>query len=350
MGISKLLTTFDNLLKTLQALLRPISIRISNFAPMEKIIRHIETLIRRHDYVIIPDLGGFVFQKQPATITPESINPPLTTISFNPLMNVSDGLLAIEISRAENISFRESMERINKFVETLKVQLAGRKVVNMGGIGNLLTGDDNKIIFTPSANPNFIPANFGQNTLHYAAFVKEEAHTEKRKVIQITLPTSRTMTRYAAAIAVVATLAISVPKITNAYQNFGSIIPTTGIAPAETKDAKAETTLPAVAITPTQNTSTTLDEATIATQSEATAAVEALTHHVIVSAMPSKAEADSYCNRLKALNYTQAHVLKPIKTYRIAICSFGSKEEAIKYMQDLRKNKPQFAEAWVLSE
>lgn len=314
---------------------------------MEKIIRHIETLIRRHDYVIIPDLGGFVFQKQSATITHESINPPLTTISFNPLMNVSDGLLAIEISRAENISFRESMERINKFVETLKNQFASRKVVNMGGLGNLLTGDDNKIIFTPSANLNFIPANFGQNTLHYAAFVKEEAHTEKRKVIQITLPTSRTMTRYAAAIAVVAILAVSVPKITNAYQNFGSIIPTTGITPTETKDAKVETTLPVEAINPTQNTSTNIDEAKIAAQSEA---VEALTHHVIVSAMPSKAEADSYCNRLKALNYTQAHVLKPIKTYRIAICSFGSKEEAIKYMQDLRKNKPQFAEAWVLSE
>lgn len=347
MGISKLLTTFDNLLKTLQASLRPISIRISNFAPMEKIIRHIETLIRRHDYVIIPDLGGFVFQKQSATITHESINPPLTTISFNPLMNVSDGLLAIEISRAENISFRESMERINKFVETLKNQFASRKVVNMGGLGNLLTGDDNKIIFTPSANLNFIPANFGQNTLHYAAFVKEEAHTEKRKVIQITLPTSRTMTRYAAAIAVVAILAVSVPKITNAYQNFGSIIPTTGITPTETKDAKVETTLPVEDINPTQNTSTNIDEAKIAAQSEA---VEALTHHVIVSAMPSKAEADSYCNRLKALNYTQAHVLKPIKTYRIAICSFGSKEEAIKYMQDLRKNKPQFAEAWVLSE
>ena len=347
MGISKLLTTFDNLLKTLQASLRTISIRISNFAPMEKIIRHIETLIRRHDYVIIPDLGGFVFQKQSATITHESINPPLTTISFNPLMNVSDGLLAIEISRAENISFRESMERINKFVETLKNQFASRKVVNMGGLGNLLTGDDNKIIFTPSANLNFIPANFGQNTLHYAAFVKEEAHTEKRKVIQITLPTSRTMTRYAAAIAVVAILAVSAPKITNAYQNFGSIIPTTGITPTETKDAKVETTLPVEDINPTQNTSTNIDEAKIAAQSEA---VEALTHHVIVSAMPSKAEADSYCNRLKALNYTQAHVLKPIKTYRIAICSFGSKEEAIKYMQDLRKNKPQFAEAWVLSE
>ena len=51
--------------------------KLFTFATMERIARHIETLIRRHDYVIVPDFGGFVIQNQHAVIHAESIEPPL---------------------------------------------------------------------------------------------------------------------------------------------------------------------------------------------------------------------------------------------------------------------------------
>jgi len=51
---------------------------------------------------------------------------------------------------------------------------------------------------------------------------------------------------------------------------------------------------------------------------------------------------------LQKENYDCAHVLSPIKTYRIAIQSFNSKEEAIEFMLKLRKTDTRFATAWVL--
>ena len=59
-------------------------------------------------------------------------------------------------------------------------------------------------------------------------------------------------------------------------------------------------------------------------------------------------DADDVLRQLNKMNYTDAHIL-PDKTYRVAIQSFGTKEEAVCFMQDLRASNPQFADAWVLS-
>ncbi|MFV0489661.1 MAG: SPOR domain-containing protein, partial [Vibrio fluvialis] len=75
-----------------------------------------------------------------------------------------------------------------------------------------------------------------------------------------------------------------------------------------------------------------------------------LNHHVIVSCMASQADADELCSRLKDMDYVNAHVLTPIKTYRVAIESFETKDEAIAYMRQLRVSNPQFSDAWVLSD
>ena len=102
---------------------------------MEQIARHIETLLRRHDYVVVPDLGGFVVQNQQAVIHADAIEPPLSTVGFNPLLNISDGMLTIEISRAEKISFREASHLIEKSVAGLKTALKAQKTVSCGNLG-----------------------------------------------------------------------------------------------------------------------------------------------------------------------------------------------------------------------
>ena len=66
--------------------------------------------------------------------------------------------------------------------------------------------------------------------------------------------------------------------------------------------------------------------------------------------MATLKDAEEYQEWLKSLNYQHTRILPPVKTYRIAIESFTTKEEAIVYMQELRESKPQFADAWVLSD
>ena len=127
---------------------------------MEQIARHIETLLRRHDYVVVPDLGGFVVQNQQAVIHDDAIEPPLSRVGFNPLLNVSDGMLTIEISRAEKISFREASHLIEKSVAGLKTALKAQRTVSCGNLGTLSVDTEEKIIFKPSLNAGLLPSNY----------------------------------------------------------------------------------------------------------------------------------------------------------------------------------------------
>ena len=196
---------------------------MSIFATMEKLIRHIETLLRRHDYVIVPELGGFVLQRQSSVITDEGIEPPLTVVSYNPLMKTSDGLLAIELSRAEHISFREAVQLITAEVETAKVLLEKNKKLELGKLGFLSIDSGDKVTFRPSANAGFIPSNFGLETLHVAAIQK--ADEEEKRVIRLVIPSRRKITRYAAAAAVIAGLVFGAPKISETYRDFANLYP-----------------------------------------------------------------------------------------------------------------------------
>lgn len=84
---------------------------------MEKLSYYVEKLLVRYDYVIVPDLGGFVVQNQSARILQDRIVPPLLTLGFNPLLKDSDGLLAIAIAQEEGISYQSALEWIRKEVE-----------------------------------------------------------------------------------------------------------------------------------------------------------------------------------------------------------------------------------------
>lgn len=296
-------------------------------------VRHIETLLRRHDYVIVPGLGGFVYQFRSAVITKDTLEPPVVTVSFNPLMNESDGLLAIETSRMEGISFREASNKITHEVEKIKSNLSGNKNVELGSLGILQTSEEGKIIFLPSLSGHTVPSNFGLDTLHYSP---AQAKTE-RKVISFTVPPMRKIAQYAAVGAIAIGLLIAVPQFDNVAKNLANLLPAKHSEPTVENTVTEE---PLKIVIP---------ESEYTHQSTSTASAE-LQHHVIVSCLATQKAAEQLCNELKSMNFDRAHVLPPIKTYRVAIESFETKAEAVQFMSQLRESTPRFSDAWVLSE
>ena len=306
---------------------------------MEQIARHIETLLRRHDYVVVPDLGGFVVQNQQAVIHADAIEPPLSTVGFNPLLNVSDGMLTIEISRAEKISFREASHLIEKAVAGLKSALKAQRTVGCGNLGTLSVDADAKIIFKPSLNPAMLPSNYGLGTLHYSPFAESIA-TEDRK-LTITLPSPRKIARYAAIGLIAASVFLAAPTLNDARQNFAGLYPENLL---ETSEKPVENNINT--LTPLAAVSNTIAETK---EIEATP-VEEVRFHVVVASLPTQEMADKYCTELKADNFSKVHILPPSRLYRVAIESFTSKNSAVTYMENLRNSSPEFAEAWVLCE
>lgn len=316
------------------------------FASMEKLFVHIETLLRRHDYVIVPGLGGFVYLQQSAVVHTESIEPPLTTIGFNPLMSISDGLLAIEVSRTEGISFREASTNVTATVDRINARLKSKKHIELGQLGKLSLDQDNKIIFTPTQNRHLIPANYGLSTLHYTAGTPTEAQSDERKTIRFVLPTARQMARYAAIGIVAAGIFLAAPKLGDATESMATLLPSEWVLrPNPTGNTLSKPTEPLrIAIPPQASVSTPETVQTEAPQAEQKG------HHVIVSCMATQKDADELCAKLRKMDFDAAHSLPSTKTYRVAIESFATQAEAIQFMEALRVSKPQFSDAWVLSE
>jgi len=256
------------------------------------------------------------------------------------LMNLSDGLLAIEISRAENISFRDAIQLIENEVANARQELKNRKNVEIGNLGILSLNGENKLIFVPSEKSTFHPANYGLSVLYYSKIA--QVTEEQNKTITISLPHRSKMARYAAAGIVVLGLMISTPKLNDVKHTTASLNPVS-IIQIQKPSVEQEDT---VQVSNVQYEQVNSKQQTIANAEKS----EEAKYHVIVSCMPTQKMADDLCTHLKRNNHTNAVVLSPVKTFRVSIESFVKMEDAILYMENLRKSNSEFSDAWVLSK
>ena len=89
---------------------------------MKELTRHIEILLLHNDCVIVPELGGFIAHHVSARIdnAGNMFVPPQRTLGFNPLLTMSDSLLAESYMEVHDLSFPEAMKRIQHEVEQFK--------------------------------------------------------------------------------------------------------------------------------------------------------------------------------------------------------------------------------------
>lgn len=300
---------------------------------MAKINQHIEKLLAYHDYVVVPGLGGFVVQHQSARITAGHISAPIATVGFNSLMQHSDGLLAIEVARAEGITYRKAVEIIESEVKEFKHQLLQSTHFQLGNLGFFSLNENGSLHFVPCEKVDFLPLNIGINEL----FVSElERKIEKEtKKISFVLPTAKTF-RYAAAAVLLSAMLMISPQMNDVRR-------------AETADLLSLSMLKPTIETPANSapvlcpelTETKLPDGIVQNN-------DSNLYHVVVASLPTQLSADKLCESLKKENFECAHVLKPAKSYRVSIRSFAEKAEAIAFMENLRASDERFETAWVL--
>lgn len=143
---------------------------------MVEVEKYIIDLILKNDCVIIPNLGGFISNYEPAKIdlTNKKIYPPNRIIIFNPLIQNNDGLLINYISLKNSINYFESSKIVENLVSTWRNKLNANERVELGEIGFIFKKND-KLIF--EQNKDFIASldSYGLNTVNLINFesVKE---------------------------------------------------------------------------------------------------------------------------------------------------------------------------------
>ncbi|MGB4413614.1 MAG: SPOR domain-containing protein [Paludibacter sp.] len=300
---------------------------------MGKINQHIEKLLAYHDYVVVPGLGGFVVQMQSASIFADRIIAPLASVGFNPLMHHADGLLAIEIARSEGITYRKAMEIIESEVESIKDELAASKSYQFGNLGLLSQNENGAIIFVPSSRIGFLPGNIGLIDL-YVSERQLNTNSGSRK-ISFVLPTARTF-RYAAAAALLFGMLMISPQVNDVRRtDSADLVSLSAFKPMNVNpSSEIISSCPQLVRTELANGMIQNNDSDL--------------YHVVVASLPTRQSAENYCQTLKSENFECAHVLSPIKSYRVSIQSFVDRDEAIRYMENLRKSDSRFETAWVL--
>jgi len=309
---------------------------------MENISSHIANLLYHHDCVIVPGLGGFVANPVPAILDEEKnmFFPPSKEIVFNVELKHNDGLLISHIAGERNISYESAGEIVNEFVSDITIKLKNGEKISLDKIGELTSGDNNTVIFTPDTAENFNTDSFGLSSFHFTPVVTYQRRTYRmHPAVKRTLPVK---TRHiAAGIAVVVGLFVFSPEVKNpAVNQAGGVefmIPANNISQTGTNeniDTKELTTAPVNSkITPPAHNEE----------------KNTFNYFIIAGSFKRQAQAEKYCEQLKSKKEINPLIIKGSNgRFRVAIDGFSTKDMALSALKDIRA-KRRFRTAWILA-
>lgn len=303
---------------------------------MELLVTYIEKLLIEHDCVIVPDLGGFVLQHEPAQIQEGRIIPPHATIGFNSKLTHADGLLVSEYAVANDMPYRQAAVCVQHAVARLQATLQQEGIVRLGRLGTLAANADGILDFMPGDN-SFLPDNFGLAPLYF-----KPLPVTRHRQITLSVPLRPMWYKYAAACALAVFLMVSPKMKETATLDYAGLNPVNwSVVLAEKERAEQAEREAAIADSIFQAECTETQEVLHQERDK---------YHIIVAALEKQA-ANDYCMSLLDEGFPCAHIF-PFKNglYYVAVQSFQSKREALKEMQQLRKTNPKHDRAWVLCQ
>jgi hypothetical protein len=151
-----------------------------------KIKDYIKELLFTNQGVIIPGLGGFVSEYEPAAfdVNENSFIPPSKRISFNTTYSYHDNLLIEFISKKENIDKQKSIKDLEDFVKDLKARLKKGENIDFPEIGSLTQNEKEEIIFKQDTKSNLLSDSFGLTSVKTKPIVPQQAKVAETKPVK----------------------------------------------------------------------------------------------------------------------------------------------------------------------
>ena len=141
------------------------------------ITNYLKELLNDNECVIIPEFGAFISQRHSATIDYASHRflPPYKEIVFNNKLTNNDEILVDFISKKENISQEDSLNKIKNFVNQAAAILDVNKEYVLEGLGKIRKfGND--FVFELSHSENLLGDSFGLTEFNYQPVFRTETY------------------------------------------------------------------------------------------------------------------------------------------------------------------------------
>ena len=320
---------------------------------MNFFFQHIEYLLLRHDCVIVPGFGAFIATVSPARIDMEKgmIIPATRNLMFNQAVSLDDGLLANSIARKAGIPFEDARNVIVRCVAKIKENLDTFREIEIGSLGSLLLGEENNLLFAPKHLDFSSTSELGYHPVKLDTAVTdsvpvkattpepdlitepEEEETVEKSYYQFKI--SRTFTRFAVMITVMAVIALTVilnPLPADEREQRASVVP-------------VEKILPAPAAVHTETDSAKIAEPTIADSVPVSQTLPS--HYLIVATFANIKEARKYAEKYSSDEYPLTAV-ESRKVARVAAAESDDREELRKKLNSSEITS-RFPNAWIWS-
>ena len=185
----------------------------------KRVIRQIEELLYKNEFVVVPGLGAFLRHSSPAEVDEVKglIYPPKNSLSFNGSLSRSDGMLLQSYVLRYGISTKKAESLIREDVGDLVGTLRSTGMLQMGGLGRLWLNGEGKIEFAPEANHPFTTYFFGYTPV--VTLAPGDAHSLVKKEVPETpgknvvyLPVNLSLVKYGAVAALIVLALLLFPK------------------------------------------------------------------------------------------------------------------------------------------
>ncbi len=309
---------------------------------MTPLLLHIEYLLRSHDCVIVPSLGAFIASRRPACFNRQAavILPPCTEVMFNASITNNDGLIANSIARRMGMPYPQALAQLDVWVAELTAQLHSERQVRLGSLGDISLGDDDNIIFTPSADSGITAEHSGLAAISLNNAKTEGETASGTQTVQLRsdkyyyIRIHKTFARVAAMFVIVFTMAllfITPSSVTDApRQDCASVLP------MSVDHSNKETAKPAAAPARTKAAATT---------EAVKAGPEAEQYHLVVGTFTDADEAARFVQRHSGTGY-ELRTVSGTRYIRVTAARSADKKAVVDLLQS-DDIKGAFPGAWV---
>lgn len=141
--------------------------------------RTISELLYEHDCVVVPGLGGFITNEEPAGIdfVQGILTPPSRKVRFNASLSDDDGLVIRQMALREHLDYAHAKALMVREVAWINERLQKKEAVNLPGVGKLFLDIENKLRFVPEET-NYALESYGMPPLHFYPILRHQYSAE----------------------------------------------------------------------------------------------------------------------------------------------------------------------------
>ena len=154
--------------------------------------KNIKDLLYNNECVVVPGLGAFVTNYHESVVQDMSsekvlLSPPFKSVSFNSTITSSDGLLIGFVAQSEKIDYQNAKIKVETFVSDVFYKLQKKEIVYFQNIGELRYDKNNKILFEPKKEINFLLDSYGLQNISTDIVVAENHQNKSPKYFSLHL-------------------------------------------------------------------------------------------------------------------------------------------------------------------